>query len=395
MTDQETTPEELDQYRLAVREFIAERGPKVPFRAGTRSPETPEQQQVLRRWTAELFAAQYAGASWPEEYGGLGGQDSDKHRVVAEELARAHVPELPGAIGLASTALLDFGTDEQRAKYLPKMRSGEQIWCQLFSEPGAGSDLAGMRTSAVLDGDHYVVNGQKVWTTNGHWSDMGYLLARTNPSVPKHKGISAFMLDMRSPGVTVRPLREITGTSDFNEVFFDDVRVPAENLIGSPGQGWAIANSSLGRERSGVAATVVVLRQYWASLWSRLRRTPAGTGTLADQADVQQRMADLYARVETLAAVVEASLERNHAGRAKPQDAAINKLFFSEVYTALAYAGIELLGSTAVFNEGDPDCVDDGLWQDFFLYCRVYTVAGGSSEIMRNVIAERGLGLPR
>src|ERR1700752_2859088 len=166
----------------------------------------------------------------------------------------------PGGSHLTSHALIHYGSDEQRRRHLPEIRSGRELWCQLFSEPGAGSDLASLRTRAVLDGDTYTVNGQKVWTTDGHWADYGYLLARTDSDAPKHKGISAFILDMSSPGITVRPLRELTGTSDFNEVFFDSVEVPAEAIIGEPGQGWAIANYTLGHERTSVGAAVVKLR---------------------------------------------------------------------------------------------------------------------------------------
>ena len=173
---------------------------------------------------------------------------------------------MQGAGSLAAHALISFGSDEQRRGHLPRIRSGEHVWCQLFSEPGAGSDPASLRTRAVLDGEDYVVNGQKVWTTDGHWAHYGYLLARTDIHATRHKGISAFLMDMSLPGVTVRPLRELTGTSDFNEVFLDDVRLPAAAMIGAPGQGWAIANSSLAHERTGVGAVVVKLRLAVAAL---------------------------------------------------------------------------------------------------------------------------------
>src|SRR5690606_25594568 len=193
------------------------------------------------------------------EYGGRPDAHPLEPFIVVEEITRARTWQPIGAAALASAALIDFGTEEQKARFLPRIRSCEDVWCQLFSEPGAGSDLASLQTRARREGDEFVVDGQKVWTTNGQHADMGYLLARNDPDAPKHKGITAFALDMRTPGVQVRPLREITGTTDFNEVFLDGVRIPAANVIGQAGEGWRVAMSSLGRERSGVAAHGVEL----------------------------------------------------------------------------------------------------------------------------------------
>ncbi|GAB2963976.1 acyl-CoA dehydrogenase family protein [Amycolatopsis acidiphila] len=380
----------MNGFRDEVREFLTEHAPDVKPRAGVRSPETEAELAVLRAWTAKLFDAGYAGADWPVEYGGTPGHDVLRDVVVAEEVARAGALQAPGGSMLAAQALLGFGTEEQRRRYLPRIRSGEDLWCQLFSEPGAGSDLASLRTKAVLEGDHYVVNGQKVWTTNGQWADLGYLLARTDPAAPKHKGITAFALDMRLPGVTVRPLREITGTSDFNEVFFDDVRVPVEAVIGKPGQGWQIANTSLAHERSGVGASVVTLERNW----SRLRELAAATGRL-DDTETRDRLAAFLAEIQALSVHTRLSLARWREGAERALDAPVAKLAFSELNLRLAEYALSLQGAEGVLTEGDPGVVDDGSWQDAYLYARAYTIAGGSSEIMRNLIAERGLGLPR
>ncbi|MGZ5379323.1 MAG: acyl-CoA dehydrogenase family protein, partial [Mycobacterium sp.] len=251
---------ELADFRTEVRDFIAEHAPAIPLRAGVRSAENAAELKALQEWTARLYDAGYVGSDWPVDCGGREDRSPEHSIIVGEELARAQAPGAQSGSVLASHALIHYGTDEQRRRYLPEIRAGRELWCQLFSEPGAGSDLASLRTKAVRRGDTYMIDGQKVWTTDGHWARYGYLLARTDPDAPKHRGISAFILDMSAPGVSVRPLRELTGTSDFNEVFFDGVELPADAMIGAPGQGWAIANTTLAHERTNVGGIVVKLR---------------------------------------------------------------------------------------------------------------------------------------
>ncbi|MDV6976973.1 acyl-CoA dehydrogenase family protein [Mycobacterium intracellulare] len=386
---------ELEAFRAEVRAFIAEHAPPIPPRAGVRSAENEAELKALQGWTARLFEAGYVGADWPVEFGGRDDRSAEHAIVVGEELARAAVPGVPSGNALASHALIHYGTDDQRRRHLPEIRAGRQLWCQLFSEPGAGSDLASLRTRAVLDGDTYTVNGQKVWTTDGHWADYGYLLARTDSDAPKHKGISAFILDMSSPGITVRPLRELTGTSDFNEVFFDSVEVPAEAMIGEPGQGWAIANATLGHERTSVGAAVVKLRLAIEAL-VQLASHLTVDGRLAINNDrIRDRIGEFSAEVEALSALTYANLTRWLRGTERLHDGAMAKLMFSELNLEMARFAVELGGEAGVLVEGDPDVLDGGRWQDEWLYARAYTIAGGSSEIMRNLIAERGLALPR
>jgi alkylation response protein AidB-like acyl-CoA dehydrogenase len=386
---------ELEAFRKEVRAFVSQYAPAIPPRAGVRSAENEAELKALQVWTARLYEAGYAGADWPTEYGGRDDRSAEHAIVVGEELARAQVPGVQGGGVLAAHALIHFGTEEQRRRHLPEIRAGRELWCQLFSEPGAGSDLASLRTRAVADGDSYTVNGQKVWTTDGHWAHYGYLLARTDPDAPKHKGISAFILDMSTPGVTVRPLRELTGTSDFNEVFFDDVSVPAEAMIGSPGQGWRITNATLAHERTSVGAVVVRLRLAIDALTGLAREIRLDGRPAVESDRVRDRIGQFAAEVEALSALTYANITRWTRGTERMHDAAMAKLMFSELNLEMARFAVELGGEAGVLVEDDPNALEHGRWQDEWLYARAYTIAGGSSEIMRNLIAERGLGLPR
>jgi alkylation response protein AidB-like acyl-CoA dehydrogenase len=386
---------ELEEFRREVRAFVEKYAPEIPPRAGVRSAESQAELTARQEWTARLYDAGYAGADWPAEYGGRDDRSAEHAIVVGEELARAQVPGVQGAGTLIAHALIHYGTDEQRRRHLPAIRAGRQMWCQLFSEPGAGSDLASLRTRAVADGDGYTISGQKVWTTDGQWAHYGYLLARTDPDAPKHKGISAFILDMSRPGVTVRPLRELTGTSDFNEVFFDDVRVSADAVIGDPGQGWQIANATLADERTGVGAVVVRLRLAVDALIALARTVTIDGRSAIDSDRVRDRIGQFAAEVEALSALTYANVTRWARGTERAHDAAMAKLMFSELNLEMARFAVELAGVSGVLVEGDANVLDGGRWQDEWLYARAYTIAGGSSEIMRTLIAERGLGLPR
>jgi alkylation response protein AidB-like acyl-CoA dehydrogenase len=389
----EPTPE-LEAFREKVRAFVAEHAPGTKRHAGVRAPD-PGLLPAIRAWTAKLYEAGFLGITWPAEYGGRPDAHPLEPFVVAEEIARARTWPPVGAAALASAAAIEYGTDEQRDRFLPRIRSCEDVWCQLFSEPGAGSDLAALQTRARREGEDFVVDGQKVWTTNGQHADMGYLLARTDRSAPKHRGITAFALDMRSPGVDVRPLREITGTTDFNEVFLDGVRIPAANVLGPVNDGWRVAMSSLGHERSGVAARGVEL---FAALDDLLRLAGdvsfGGRPALEDSA-TRQTIGEIATRAHVNAAMVGLARSRMLHGTEQPADAALGKIFFSELNHDLVAFGVRLQGTDGVLTEDDPDAVADGWWQDAHLYSRAYTIAGGANEVLRTQVAERGLGLPR
>ena len=386
----ESTPE-LEAFRRKVRAFVAEHAPGIKTHSGVRAPE-PALMPAIREWTAKLYEAGFLGIDWPAEYGGRPDAHPLEPFVVAEEIARARTWPPVGAASLASGALLDFGTDEQRARFLPRIRACEDVWCQLFSEPEAGSDLAALRTRARREGEGddavYVVDGQKVWTTNGQHADMGYLLARTDGDAPKHKGITAFALDMRSPGVDVRPLREITGTTDFNEVFLDGVRIPASNVIGRVNDGWRVAMSSLGRERSGVAAR-------GAELFAVLDDLVRLAGTALEDSATRQAVGELAARVQVNAAMISLAQSRMLHGTEEVGDALLGKIFFSELNHDLADFGVRLQGTDGLLVEGDAGVLAGGWWQDAHLYSRAFTIAGGANEVLRTQVAERGLGLPR
>ncbi|WP_067662422.1 acyl-CoA dehydrogenase family protein [Nocardia miyunensis] len=387
---------ETEWFRAEVRRFLEGHRPavKTQHRSGVRAPD-PEDIPALRKWTAQLFEAGYLGSDWPTEWGGTGRADPVRATVVAEEMARSRVPSPLGTGLLAAAALIHFGTQEQKQRYLPGIRSGREIWCQLFSEPGAGSDLASLTTRAQRDGGYFVVDGQKVWTTNGQHAQLGFLLARTDSGAPRHAGISAFVLDMTSPGVVVRPLREITGTSDFNEVFFDGVRIPVGNVIAEVNRGWEVATMSLVHERSGAGAGgITMLRAVGdaVALAASLRRR--GRPALSDGA-LRQELGRLYAAARISMRLGQFHLSRALDGTADAADAPLAKIFYSETNLALVDLGLALQGTESLLTEDDPDAIAEGWWQDAFLYARAFTIAGGTNDVLRNLIAERALGLPK
>ena len=384
---------QLDVIRVRTRELIAQSAPSSNGRAGVRAPE-PDEIPALRQWTADLFGAQLIGVNWPVAYGGLADAHPSLESVVREELARANAPLPIGGGLLAASAIIDAGTSAQKDYFLPRIRSGEHIWCQLFSEPDAGSDLANLKTRARRDGNYFVVDGQKVWTTNGQHADWGYLLARTNTDVGKHGGITAFALDMSTAGIDVRPLREITGTTDFNEVFFEGVQIPAENAIGAIDGGWAVTTASLARERAGVSEGLQLFRAL-DDLLELARSTELDDGSAIDCADVRQALGGFLVDVHVNTLVSAYGESRVLHGSGDGADAALSKILFSETNLAICEYGMDLQGADGTRTEGDGYAVNGGWWQDAFLYARAFTIAGGTNEVLRNLIAERALGLPR
>jgi alkylation response protein AidB-like acyl-CoA dehydrogenase len=388
---------ELERFRAEVREFIAAEAPQVPSRAGFRSPADEAEDRARREWRAKMYAVGYLGADWPERWGG-GTREWNPvlDLVVSEEIARAGLPPLTDQTHLAAFALLRFGSEEQQERFLPRIRDGSETWCQLFSEPDAGSDLAAMRTVAEpLAGGGYRVDGQKVWSSNATWAQFGFLLARTDPAAGRHRGISAFIVAMDLAGLEIRPLRELTGTDDFSEVFMEGVEIPDDALLGAREDGWRVAMESLGAERSGIGAGGTRLRQMLDSMVELAEVEEPGGSRPADSDEVRDRVAAFAAEIEINNLLVQQRLSRELRGAERPSDVPIGKLVFSELNLAMAEFGMRLQGSRSLLTDGDPDSLQAGRWQEEYLYARTFTVAGGASEIMRNIVAERALGMPR
>ena len=335
----------------------------------------------LRSWHQELAKAGWLGLSLPEAVGGRG-LEPIYEGIFNEEIALTDAPAPPRNIGFLARAVLGFGTAEQQLRYLPALLTAEEMWCQGFSEPGAGSDLASLRTRADLDGDEYVVNGQKVWTTFGKWADWCLVLARTDPGVPKHKGISALAVRVDSAGVTVRPIHQIDHSEELSEIFFDDVRVPVDQRIGAPGEGWRLAMKTLAYER-GPADVGAVARG--AKLLRQLERA-ARHGELDGVPDVRRRLARTYVHMEVLRLHVLRSLSSRATGEPGPEGSA-DKLLMVQVEQELSRLRLELSGERALLG-GDGPALHD------YLHSRALSIYGGSAQIQRNIIAQRVLGMP-
>ncbi len=343
-----------------------------------------------RAWQRRLCDAGYVGLAWPKECGGR--EASPTQQVIfAEESARAGAPALINtiAIGILGPALIQHGTEAQKKHYLPRILRAEDIWCQGFSEPGAGSDLAALRCRAVVEGDTLVVNGQKVWTSLGPIADWCFLLVRTGDEPTGQTGITYVLMDMRSEGVRIQPIRQITGKSHFSEIFLEDVRIPRENVVGTIDAGWAVAKSTLSAERSGLSGVVELERSL-----GRLRELAAQRGSLGDPV-VRQQLAKLYTQKEALKYTGYRVLTKQLRGTPLGPESAIGKLAASEFRRGIMDTALEIQGPYATIGRGNTQALDRGRWQGLYLDARAYTIGGGTSEIMRNIIAERALGLPK
>jgi alkylation response protein AidB-like acyl-CoA dehydrogenase len=344
-----------------------------------------------REWQAKLASGRWVGVAWPEEYGGRGGGPVE-HYIVTEELARARAPELVGRIGvnLVGPTLLANATPEQRAQWLPKILDASELWCQLFSEPGAGSDLTSLTTRARAVDGGWVLDGQKVWTSYAQFADWGWCLARTDPDAPKSKGISALVVDMHAPGVEVRPLRQITDESEFNEVFFDEVFVPTDRLVGPLHGGWQVANSTLTHERGVNPRQLVIHAQLVDELW----RLALERGAF-DDPRLAPRLAQAFTEVRIFQLHNWRSISRTAKGAEPGPVGSINKLWWSEMSKRLHDTVMAVIGDTAPLWRGAADNPGDGAWQRSWLYYQASSIWAGTNEIQRNVIGERTLGLPR
>ena len=354
---------------------------------------------AVRAWLAEhpspsgreLAEAGYVAPHWPAPWG----LDADPiHQlVIDDELARAggRRPMNPIGIGWAGPTILHAGSDEQKERYLMPLLAGEELWCQLFSEPGAGSDLANLATRAVRDGDEYVVNGQKIWTSLAQWSRYGILIARTDPDAPKHRGVSYFICPMDAPGIEIRPIIEMTGSHTFNEVFFTDVRIPAANLVGEENQGWGLAKVTLGNERVSLSGG--------GALWGNgptagdLLDVVRERGGAADPV-LRQRLARLYAEAEVLRLIRLRTVTARIKGEPPGPEASIRKAMADDHGRHIMELAKDLAGPSGMLADAGPLGAEPGMWTHGFLFSPALTVGGGTSVVQRNIIAERVLGLP-
>jgi alkylation response protein AidB-like acyl-CoA dehydrogenase len=386
---------EEEAFRRAVRTWLRRNVPKQQRDSRPLEWGDPRRIAEARGWQRKVAEAGYLALGWPREYGGQGA-DVMRQTIVNEEMVRARAPGLIGMMGvqMVGPTLIQHGTEEQRRRHLPKILTAEEIWCQGYSEPGAGSDLASLRTRAEIVGDEFVVNGQKVWTSNAQYADWMFCLVRTDPDAPKHAGISYILIDMKTPGITVRPLVQMTGDRGFNEVFFEDVRVPRANLVGQLNNGWQVANSTLMHERNMLGSTTRTQQTF--QLLLRLARSQRRNGKpAAKDPVVRQRLADLAIRVETMRLDAYRHLT-DALRRRKPGIAAsVTKLVTTELNHDIARAALEILGSYGPLGRRDPRVRDRGVWPVDFMFSLGLIIGGGTSQIQKNIIAERGLGMPR
>lgn len=346
--------------------------------------------ELRRAWQGKLYKAGYLGMDWPVEWGGRGAGEVEKS-IFEAEMARADAPPILNVlgIGLLGPALIHHGSEEQRRRYIPPMLSGEEIWCQGFSEPGAGSDLASLRTSATLDGDHFVLNGQKIWTTFGPWADWIFVLARTD-SKDRYGGISFILCKLDTPGVTVRPLRQMTGESEFGEVFFEDARVPRANLVGQIGEGWRIAMTVLAYERGAMSLAASVRYGRDLELLASVCRELGRTGQ-----SVREKLARLLVENEVMRANGIRTLANFADGKAPGPESSIEKIFWSEFDKRFRETALDILGPGGQLVRTSAGARPDVDWSREYLWSRAGTIYSGSSEVQRNIISKRVLGLPQ
>jgi alkylation response protein AidB-like acyl-CoA dehydrogenase len=403
-----TYPPEAEAFREEVRVWLDENLPPGWFEPGFEL-KGPERAQFNQDWVKKLYAGGWICAAWPKEYGGKG-LTTMQNVVLAEEFARAGASLRADFFGdtLVGPTILQWGTEEQKKEFLPKIMRGEVRWCQGFSEPNSGSDLASLKTSAVLDGDEWVINGQKVWTTQAQFADYIFLLARTDPAAPKHKGVSYLLVPMRQPGIEVRGITQPDGTAEFNEVFFDNARAPKANVVGGVNNGWIVANTTLAHER-GMSATTSFRR--FAEEYDTLVIAAKANGTVHDPA-IRQRLMRYKTKIEILRINGLRALTASLRQTKDPGVAALgasNKMFWSEMHRDAMELALDIFGAESLLTDAGPG---NGSWpatmrgasktgyrvspmMSAFFFSRSETIWGGTAEIQRNIVGERVLGLPK
>jgi alkylation response protein AidB-like acyl-CoA dehydrogenase len=388
--------EEDIEFRRQVRAWFEENLPKKKI----------ETFEARREWHRKLYDAGFVGMGWPKEYGGREARPMEQ-AIVGEEMARVNAPQGVNGLGIAivGPTLIHHGTEDQKREHLKKILTGEEIWCQLYSEPNSGSDLASLQCRADIDGDTFIINGQKIWTSGAHNSEWGLMLARTDRRASKHNGISCIMVDMADEGVEVRPLKQISGSSEFSEVFFSDVTVPADNLIGELNTGWRIAQTTLSYERGGNTLSRVSRLQAGFERLIEVAGELKVDGTRAiDDPRIRQKIGQIYAEVEVLRYSSLRLLSKLEKGERPGPEASVSKLHYSELDKRVQEVIQEILGPYGqqisgagpyAFDESDLPYGDAETWAYQFVWSRAGTIYAGSSQIQKNIIGERVLGLPK
>jgi len=381
-----------ERFRAEVRAWLAEALPALPPKPGPHDWDARRAYDTT--WQRMLFDAGYAGINWPSEYGGRGASPTE-HLIFLEETERAGAPYVGvNFVGLlhAGPTLIAEATEEQKAAHLPRILRGEEVWCQGFSEPGAGSDLASLKTRAVLDGDHYVVNGQKIWTSFAHVADFGELLVRTDTDAPKHKGITWLILPMDTPGIEVRPLRTIAGSSEFSEVFFTDVRIPVENRVGAENDGWRVAMVTFSFERgTAFVGELVRSMKLVDELAELARKLPRGSGSAWDDDGVRRELGLIAAQLDGLWHLTKRTITESERTGVPGIGGSIFKLYYSEVRHHLGDLAMRILGTAALATEDEPAVDHVRGW----IHAMSISIAAGTTQIQRNILSERVLGMPK
>jgi alkylation response protein AidB-like acyl-CoA dehydrogenase len=400
--DFKDTPEEA-AWRTEVREFLQKEYPPEFKRGGRGEREEGEglfrdrtkekTDDPIKRWRNALSSRGWVAPAWPKEYGGAG-LDIKRQFILNEEFAEFGAMNIGGfGTMMLGPTLIVHGSEEQKKEHLPNILNGTVQWCQGWSEPNAGSDVASVQTRAVRDGDDYVINGQKIWTTGAQYADMMYMLARTDPEAPKHRGISYFLLDMKAPGVTVRPLITMAGSATFNEVFFENVRVPARNRVGEENRGWYIGTTTLDFERSSIGSSVGVQKQLQGMI--KFAKDNPQIAVAARNHGVKLEFADRWIEASVMRLMSYRVISMQNAGLIPNHEASMCKLFGSELGQRIAALGVKMTQMYGMVTGGDPKLAAAGRFGVGYVAAVSSTIAGGTSEIQRNIMAQRGLGLPR
>jgi len=395
--DLNLTTEEL-KFRDEFRAWLETNIPKDWSGVDVREPESSRQRfEFLRAWQKKMAEAGWVGIHWPREYGGRGASIIQQ-AIFIEEMARTQAPPLINVLGLSllGPTLIAYGTPEQKERFLAKILSADEIWCQGYSEPNAGSDLAALRTEAVLDGETFIVNGQKTWTSFGHFADYCFGVVRTDPDAPKHKGLTYMLIDMHSPGVSVRPLKQMTGESEFNEVFFENVRVPVRNVVGKVNGGWEVALATLSFERGILGFSLQITFKRQIERLIELSKTVQRNGKPAAADPIfRQKLAQIYTEIEIFRLNQLRTVTRMARQGSPGPEGSTQKIFWSEMNQRMQQVAMEMLGPYGQLERDSPYAIDSGQWLHHYLRSRGNTIEAGTSEIQRNIVGHFVLGLPR